>query len=275
MRNTIIRFLLACFFLSSSQVVLAEDDEVSIVGGVAYNLKNEDFKVGNKPFKPEFTTLEWSVIAAYKSSYVKFSFDQSIKDHVLIDKSPNDGGGLSNEPFFFSREDIGITVGYSVLDNVSLFVGYTRGETSVVSTGGFRSQEDIGFGADDYLVNIQAKVLEQGPFIGASYSYYLRDSGSFSFSAAYAQLDGEFAFKNSFTSLTDGSVVIEELLLKGDASGFSFSIVWTDQFSEDMLYNIGLKTTRYEFDAPLAPNGDDFDFNDNYEIFSIGFSKFF
>ena len=267
--------LLICFFAILSQPVLAEDDEVSIVGGVAYNLKNEDFDIGGKPLKAEFTTLEWSVIAAYKSSYLRFSFDQSIKDHFLIDNSPDGGGGLSNEPFLFSREDIGLTIGYSVLDNVSLFVGYTRGETNVAVISGYRSNEDIGFGQEALLTNIQANVLEQGPFVGASYSYYLEDSGSFSFAMAYAELDGEFSMRTAFTRMVNGQVVIENLMLKGDASGFSFSIVWTDQFSEDMLYNIGLKTTRYKFDGPLAPNGDDFDFDDVYNIFSIGFSKFF
>jgi hypothetical protein len=275
MRQITKSFFLACFFVSLSQPVLAEDDEVSIVGGVAYNLKNEDFDIAGKPFKPEFTTIDWSIIAAYKSSYVKFNFDQSIKDSVQIDNSTGDGGSVDNQALLFSREDIGLTFGYSVLDNLSLFVGYTRGETSGTGISGYRFESVSGGLDEGLLVHLQVRIKEQGPFVGASYNYYLQDSGSFSFSVAYAQLDGEVSVKESITRINNGVVIYNNQIAKGDADGLSYSITWIDQFSEDMLYNISLKVTDYTFDAPEIPGEDSFDFDDTYNIFSIGFSKFF
>jgi hypothetical protein len=275
MRQITKSLLLTCFFVFLSQPVLAEDDEVSIVGGVAYNLKNEDFDIAGKPFKPEFVTLEWSVIAAYKSSYVKFSFDQSIKDFATIDNAPNSGGNIDNQTILFSRKDISLTFGYSVLDNMSIFVGYTRGETSGTGIAGYRFEGGIAFPDDAIISNLSISIKESGPFVGASYSYYLQDSGSFSFSLAYAQLDGEVSILTTATSVANGAVTFDSQVAKGDADGISYSVTWTDQFSEDTLYNISLKTTNYKFDAPEIPGEDSFDFDDTYNIFSIGFSKFF
>lgn len=273
MRQITQSFLLTCFLALLSQPALAGDDEISIVGGVAYNLKSSEFTVGNKPFTPEFTTLDWSLIAAYKSFYVKGSFDQSIKDHIQINNTPGNSGQPDNSGLILGREDISITLGYRVLDSLSLFAGYTSGETSGITTGSINAQ---GGGVVTFqTTGISFK--QEGSFIGASYSYFLQDSGSFSFSMAYANLDGDIVFNNSETDLTTGTTTISVNNITGTSTGASYAITWTDQFSEDMLYNIALKSVRYKFDgpAPVAPDFEDNDFDDNYNILSIGFSKYF
>lgn len=210
------------------------------------------------------------MIAAYKSVYIKFNFDQSIKDHFLIDNSPEGGGSVANQPIFFSREDAGITIGYSVLENGSVFAGYTSGEIRGLGIG--EVQDNPTAPAIKYLT---VKINEKGPFVGISYSYYLQDSGSFSFSVAYAQLDGEVSVVSSAKEIFSGAVTVSNEESKGDANGLSYSVTWSDQFSEEMLYNMGLKTTFYEYRSSLPASGNSLDFDDKYTIFSIGFSKFF
>ena len=277
-----LRFLLVGIVVFSTQTVFAENDDISIVGGVAYNIKNERFDIANKPFKPDFVTIEWSLIAAYKSAYVKLNYDESVKDGAQVDTTPSSGGGSNdNQALLFDRKDAGITFGYSVLEGLSLFAGYTRGETGVTGTGDFSVQGNLTSSyIETAFSTLTVNVTEQGPFVGASYSYYLKDSGSLSFSLAYARLDGEVqserAEKVTTIDMTGSTEVttIDGSLVKGDATGFSYSIVWTDRFTESMLYNLSLKTTRYKFDAPPL-GSDNLDFNDVYNIFSIGFSKFF
>lgn len=274
MLNFIRRFILSCFVMCFAQIVLAEDGEVSVVGGVAYNLKNVEFNIGEKPFAPEFVTLDWSVIAAYQSYYVKFNYDQSVKDYFQINNTPSGGGGNDTGSILLEREDVGITFGYSITDNASLFGGYTRGETSGIATGSYESNLAT-FPADSKFRNSTVSFKEDGPFIGVSYSHYLKSSGSFSFSAAYAQLDGEVVIDGAETALDTGVTTFSSDAITGDANGFSYSVTWSDQFSDSVLYNISLKSTKYKFDAPLTSSGDSFDFDEIYKIFSIGFSKFF
>ncbi len=270
MRPAIKRFILACFVISISQSASAEDDEISIVGGVAYNWKNEDFKINGKPFKPEFTTVDWSLIAAYRSFYVKVNFDQSIKDSFQIDNSASGSGTPDNQAILFSRDDIGLTFGYSVLDNVTVFAGFTRGETEGAGTG-----QIIDEGTGPAFSTVSISIIEQGPFVGASYSYYLHNSGSLSFSLAYAKLDGEVMLRNASTLIATRATTFNSQVAKGDADGLSYSVTWTDLFAENILYNIGFKQTDYKFDAPEVVGQDSSDFDDTYLTFFIGLSKFF
>ena len=266
--------LSGCIFALFTQPVLAEDDEVSIIGGMGYNIKRAEFSVGNKPFKPEFTTVDLSIIAAYKSFYVKAGFDQSIKDHFQINNTPSSDGRIDNGIIQLQREDADITIGYNVINNISIFAGYTRGETSGIST----TSIDINGSGPTLETSIFHSTLsfkQTGPFIGASYSYYLQDSGAFNFSLAYADLDGDIVFSEAKTFFTTAETTLSSFEIQGKSTGLSYGVTWTDQFSENMLYNISLKIKRYKFDGPLAPGGDDFDFDDNYNIVSISFSKFF
>lgn len=262
-----------CLAMFLAQPVLAEE-EISIVGGVAYSLKNVEFNIGNKPFAPEFVTIDWSIIASHKSYYAKINYDQSIKDHFQINNTPSGGGGTDTGSITLEREDVGITFGYSISDNVSLFAGFTRGETSGIATDSYESNLAT-FPADSKFRNSTVSFKEDGPFIGVSYSHYLQGSGSFNFSAAYAQLNGEVAIDTFETALDSGVTTFSTDAITGDANGFSYSVTWSDRFSDSVLYNISLKSTKYKFDAPLTSSGDDFDFDEIYKIFSIGFSKFF
>ena len=151
-----------------------------------------------------------------------------------------------------------------------MFLGFTRGETEGAGTG-----QIIDEGSGPAFSTLFISIIEQGPFIGASYSYHLKNSGSFNFSLAYARLDGEVILRSANTLIATQVTTISSQLAKGDADGLSYSIAWTDTFAEDLLYTISFKQTDYKFDAPEVPGQDSSDFDDTYLTFLIGLSKFF
>ena len=269
MNSLIFRIFITCLFTMLSHTALAEEDDISIVGSVSYNWKNEDFTIGGKPFKPEFTTVDWSIIAAYKSAYVKVNFDQSIKDSLQIDNSSS-GSTPDNQAIYFGRDDSVITLGYSAADNITVFAGYTRGVTEGVGTG-----QIIDEGTGPAFSTLTINITEKGPFVGASYSYYMKDSGSFSFVVAYAQLDGEVLLRSANTLIDTQVTTFNSQVANGDVDGLSYSISWSDYFAENIQYYISLKQTDYKFDVPEVAGEDSFDFDDTYLALSIGLSKFF
>jgi len=284
MNRAIQSLLLLWFVISYSQFVISaetDDDPVTVVGGVAYIFKTSDFTVSNKAFKPQYTSLDWSAVLAYKSFYTRVNFDQSIRGHTEIDNSLENDGSINSGILTLDREDIAVTFGYSLFDSISVFAGYKRGETSGALGGQLR-----GFNPDpitnkpvDFLIeNTEVSFKENGPFIGIGYTYFTQKSGSINFSVAYADLDGEALL---FVPELDasGSKFIVPVQILGDTTGLSYSLSWTDMFSEDMNYTIGINIIRYEFDAPLLNTGggntEDFSFDENFANFSISLTKFF
>lgn len=261
---------LLCLIMLSVRPAVAEDDAVSIVGGAAFSFKNEEFELGSRPFQTEFATVELSVIAAFRSTYIKLSYDRSINDDTSLDTSINYEGNQSIASITMGREETSLTIGYNFTENLALLGGYTNGETSFYS-------------ANDHVMNVPGPgfltstgvITEKGPFLGVSYSHYLKDQASLSFTVAYADLDGEVASTVITTALATGVRKINSVVVQGDATGFSYAATWTDSFSESSLLHITLKLTRYEFDAPPQATGPDFDFDDNYDTLSIGFTRFF
>lgn len=256
-------------------------DSLTIVAGVTNIAKTADFTAGIKPFKLNFISLDWSITAAYKNFYVKMNFDESIKDHHQVNNTPNGNGGFDNGLLSMSREDNSTTIGYGVTDNISVFAGYKYGKTGGTATSNINSTT-INDGVNPpfellWTENTSLHFEEKGPFIGVNYSHALANSGAFSFSLAFASLDGEVLFRNVQPDETTGLMtVFRNDLTPGDTTGLSFSISWTDQLVESINYTVALKTTRYEFDSEQAadPNGE-LDTDLIFNNLSIGFSKFF
>ena len=257
----------------------AEDEEINIVASATYAYKSLDFEVGNKRFKPKFTTLDWAITAAYKKAFVKINFDQSIKDHNQVNNTLDGSGAFDNTRTTLSREDSGLTIGYSVLNNVSIFGGYKYGKTSGVDTGQIKQVTFTGppGGTRFYTDNSSISFTEDGPFLGVSYSHLLKKSGTVNFSFAYANLDGESSFNRVEPDPVTGDLtVFINDTSTGDSTGISYSISYTDKLVESINFTIALKSTRYEFDGPSPPVvTDETDFDEIYNIFSIGFSKYF
>lgn len=115
------------------------------------------------------------------------------------------------------REDLTGTIGYLPDNNTSVFFGYTVGETKDDFKGEFH--EDRGF------------------FFGAGYSL-LKNDTSYSFTLAYADLNGSIAVDEKPAENTDGKT-----------SGFSYGFVVSGPFRETMGYSLGLKVRRYDYNV--------------------------
>jgi len=133
----------------------------------------------------------------------------------------------------FDREDTTITLGWSIMDGVSVFTGYKYGETTTDGDG----------------VNFKETFEEDGPFVGASYSIPF-EAGNLTFSAAYASMDGDFKSNQEIEILT-GLVNITQnsLKYKGDTTGLSFGASWSGELTDNMIYTVSLKHQKYDFDS--------------------------
>jgi hypothetical protein len=115
------------------------------------------------------------------------------------------------------RQDYTFTAGYLPSQDISVFLGYTVGEMKDDFQGEFHD--------------------DRGYFIGAGYSY-LKNTTSYAFTMAYADLDG--------TITVDGAPADNT---KGQTSGFSYGITASGPFRETMGYTVGLKIRQYDYEV--------------------------
>lgn len=80
---------------------------------------------------------------------------------------------------------------------------------------------------------------EDGIFVGGSYGWKLMDTGTLSFSMAYADLDSTYE-DNYFPE--DG----DDFKYTGDADGFSFGLNWSQPLTEHVGYYLDARTQKYE-----------------------------
>jgi len=253
-----------------------DSDSVTIVGGAAYIIKTSELAITDTTFNPEYNSIDLSVVFVYKNFYSRVNFDQSISGDTIVDNSLDGNGEIENSIITFDREDAAITFGYSLFDNFAVFAGYKRGETSGFNGGQLRGfNQNMSGEPPDFLVsNTEFSILETGPFIVLSYTYFPEKTGSVNFSIAYANLDGDFHVTNAELD-SAGDRFLTSQTVTGDNTGLSYSLSWTDVFSENLNYTIGLNAIRYTFETPIIPGEDNFSFDNNFTNFSIAFSKFF
>lgn len=220
-------------------VVEAKDSGVTVVPGVSYGYKNANYKITGVELSPQFIFLDTSLSIISGKFYVSANYDASIKDDMQI----------TNETVIsFSREDYAVTAGYGVWKKVSLFAGYKSGKTEVVTI------DDPG--GDP---NTRIKFEEDGPFVGLTVSHNVSDTSSLGLSIAYASLDG-----SNFNG--------ED---KGDTTGLSVGLTLSGSLSENVDYQVGLKTIRYEFNHDVAPGDEDSSSNLDFDILTIGIKRYF
>jgi hypothetical protein len=147
------------------------------------------------------------------------------------------------------REDYGYSVGYYVLETLSVFGGYSYGKTSIISFDG-------GGGLPPYPVYTQH--LDEGIYIGANYSIYVGKTGTIGLNLAYADMDGKYIVQDS----DPGGVSSSET---GKTSGYSFGITWSDTIKNKTTYYVSYKQKSYKTD--LVTISIDKAFN----IFTFGF----
>ncbi len=153
-----------------------------------------------------------------------------------------------------SRDDLDFTLGYQLNRNWTIFAGYKYGKTEMrFNPRDSEEDEEVEVTNDSYR--------QQGPFLGASYSWRFVKAGSLSISLAYADLNSE----NIFTANTDEEEEDEEIeefddltgRVEGKTTGLSYAVNWTMPVSDNLLFQTRFKVNDYQQD--IAFEGQSFD----------------
>ena len=271
-KTNILSLVLSLLLIFPTFESSAADGDFSVVAGGSINYKKLAFQIGEDTFKPQLVTFDLAFTAVYKSFYATLNYDKAIQDDYIYDY---DAANQDDVIMTMSREDAGLTFGYSFANSLSVFGGYLDGTTTAIRPGNFSA---IDFdplapppGDETDRFNGTAELTMSGPFIGVGYAMPVGQQSTLSFNVAYADMGGEFNFDNG--SSKDSH--------KGDTTGFSYGIGVSGPISDSLAYRIGIKITRYEFDDSdyipglSVPGNDDFTHDEDFSIFYVGVSNYF
>lgn len=171
-------------------------DDISIIPSIAYQQKmlsfEQEYTAGiDKGRQAHFTTsiptLNTTLTVVYSKFYASFKFEKSIVDgQVDIDEDLPFGStsyymNTPDEKTEVAREDQSLTLGYNAWKTLNVFVGYMQGITDLMPAPGCIATCTITNVAYDHqnagLPRHEQNYTEQGPYIGASYSWTMGDSG--------------------------------------------------------------------------------------------------
>ena len=158
-----------------------------------------------------------------------------------------------------SRQDIDLTLGYQFNQNWSAFVGYKTGETKI----DYISREDEDEGIFDTL---QESYEQDGPYVGAAYSWQFENAGRLTVSLAYAFLNATNEFRaNTDDDEDEEDPEFDDLTgrVTGDTNGFSYGVSWTMPLSGNLLFQTRFKMNDYQQDITFEGN----EFNNIDETF--------
>jgi len=182
--------------------------------------------------------------------FSSLNLDQSWKDDVTF--LPGD------VLLFLDRIDYALTFGYSIFTGATVFAGYKYGETTISGVGiASPGANDLSF-------------IEEGPFIGMSYSLPVSSKSLLGFSLAYADLDAET--ENRIDPLGGSGAGPAEA--SGTADGFSAGVMWSYELSESTLLNIGYKVNSYDAEGTNKAS-DEYSLKSDYEFITFGLRHYF
>lgn len=219
------------FLLANSMAGNAESlfENVRIIGGVSGGYTTFDFPA-KLDHEIHFPSGEIVLAATRAQWQIGINGTFSVIEAEISEEE--DTGNAS-------RYDLDLTIGYKVNDQWSVFGGYKDGET------------EIDFSPRESGMATSESYAQDGPYIGASYSWRFERAGSLNFSVAYALLDAT----NNFSANTDEPEEGEALefddltgLVTGETSGFSYAATWTMPLSSNLLYQSRLKVNDYRQD---------------------------
>ncbi|MDM8546471.1 hypothetical protein QUF61_08245 [Candidatus Venteria ishoeyi] len=142
-----------------------------------------------------------------------------------------------NTQIAFDRQDISVTLGYGIYDNVSLFTGFKQGKTKIYSQSG----------VPDNIINLQ----EYGPYIGAGAGWRASENNIFSFTVAYADM------QSKYQDATINSA-------RGDVSGTSLAIAWRWNMNKHLFSQLSMVRHDYFYE-----NFDQINFDIHEKLLSI------
>ena len=169
-----IRALFAVFMLFTISLP-ASGEDVIFVPSIGYGMSDFKFtRSGGGQDASRFNIIDVGLTAAYKRFYIRGYAEIPMGEEYTY------GPALIRQ---VKREDYGYSIGYYLLENLSVFGGYSYGKTSIIA---------LSSGAPVYTQH-----LDSGIYIGANYSIYLGKTGSVGLNLAYADMDGKLTVLNT------------------------------------------------------------------------------
>lgn len=157
----------------------------------------------------------------------------------------------------FDRNDYTISVGYSLTDNLSLYLGYRLGRSKLEVDGRF----SIYLVDDGSITGVPGLVLfdeqvgsfdidyeNHGPFIGSAFGWQFEDKGSLSFNIAIAFLQGETEQSGDFISPISGPANLD-LETSGDSLGINLGVAWRGTINQRLGYSFSIEGHYFDFEA--------------------------
>lgn len=278
----ILAILAASALIASQANEASDSNELTLVPSIGYQQKRLDFKQKlrfpvnygtDSEFHVDLPTLNLSMTASRGRMFATMKYEKSLADGTA--KASEDLQPLDLQYYFnipgevtkIDREDMSITFGYNVYRSLNIFAGYMKGRTEIKPDAGCAwaltdipqtCDNDPGNGVGNFnpngLLNLawtqkifggstyEQDYTEEGPYIGFSYAWQIADTGTLSFSAAYAKMDGEYK-DNYLPSIN------YDFAFTGDSTGTSFGLTWTAPLGEYSNYFIDFREQQYEMDG--------------------------
>lgn len=249
LRSLFIGISISFMMLSSFQS--SADDAWGVIGEVGTSNKDVEFSTfdgstGTRAvFAFDVLTLDYAGTFYYQNFYTRLKLSRTIQDETIF----SNGGVVTA-----TRDDLDLTLGYFLGSGFSGFIGYKRADFEAISAVDSTTSE----------INSKTKFIDDGPFIGVSYSLPLQDS-SFSFSFAYADMDGEIR-RN--TAVAGQSTT-------GSTTGLSYFASWSKPVSESTTFIVSINAVRYDFDDEQDGLGADQSTEQSFDIISLSLSHYF
>lgn len=234
-------FFITLLFVSCS--AHAASNSYTITPGIDYGYKKNGFKF-NTPFfsealdiDPTITTFSPSLAVSYGPFYGVANYETTISEWK--DEYYTFNPAVPRFDFYstsFSRQESTFTVGYSVLESLSLFAGYLNGSSEYRYLQLYESATTSGArnGAYDFE--------EKGYYLGASYSLSVGNKGTLNMSAAAGKMRGLMNFQGLEVDPADFDFF-------SDANGYSLGLQWVGPVTGNLAYRVGLKYNSYHFDV--------------------------
>ncbi len=248
LRSRILWIALITSLSSISGALAGKPVNLHLLGGASLGYSTYDF-----PAKLDhlltFPVYQINGAVAYKKFYAVINLADSL---ASADVSEEEDVGSA------TRYDRDLSLGYQMTDNWGVFVGYKTGETAI----DYYTREDLDNGGAASAR--KESYLQEGPFIGVSYTIKFSRAGKLSLSLAYADLDATNTFiqdvEDDDDDDDDEDPEFDDLTgtVKGKARGWSYGIRWSIPVSGNLLYHASFKINDYKQDLTV----DGIQFND-------------
>lgn len=180
----------------------------------------------------------------------------------------------------FDRSDYTISVGYSLTDNLSIYIGYRLGRSELEADGRaaiYLVDDGSITGVtglvlfDEQIGSIDIDYENRGPFLGSAFGWRFEDKGSLSLNIAAAYLKGENDQSGDLISPISGPGNLN-LETSGDSLGISLGIAWRGHITEQLGYSFSVEGHKFDFEAD---NAEQPDFSETLYTMKLGLSYAF